>query len=85
VKFEQGAHLVGLPGHVPGLNRHPDPGRETAQTPVEQCGVGLQRRRQLQQDRPQFAAHSGHPLQQAADRLLRVAQSLDVGEESAGL
>ena len=51
VALQQRADLVGPPALVPRLDGDPGAGRELRQALAEQVGVGLQRRRQLQQDR----------------------------------
>jgi hypothetical protein len=58
---------------VPGLDRHPDPGREPAQALVEQPRGGPQVRRQLQQHRTEPVAEPGGRVEQPAHRFGRVA------------
>jgi hypothetical protein len=85
VRGEQVADLVVEPALVPGLDRDPHRGRERAQGLVQRRRVGLQGRRELEQHRAELAAEPAGALQQAADRLLGVAQAPDVGEVAAGL
>ena len=80
--LQQGADLVGPPGLVPRLDGHPDAGGELRQALAEQVGVGLQRGRELQQDRVELVPEPGRAPQQPADRLLGLAQPLDVRQEA---
>jgi len=70
---------------VPRLDRDPRARRELGEALAEELGVGFERGWQLQQDRVELVLEPGRPLHQPPDRLLRLAQPLDVGEEPAGL
>jgi AcrR family transcriptional regulator len=81
-------HLADLgrpPGRMPELSRHLHPGRETAQTAIEQHRVGPKGRRELQQYWPELVAQPASRVEQPGDRFLRLGQPLDVGEVAACL
>lgn len=67
------------------FDRDPDAGGEAAQALVEKGGVGVQRGRELEQDRAQSVAEPGGVAQQSVDRLRRVAQPFDVRQIAARL
>jgi hypothetical protein len=93
VRGQDAPDLVGPPGLVPGLDRDPRSllarrrGRrpELLQAGVQQVRVSLQRRRQLEQDRPELWPQARRRAEQPGHRPGRVAQPAHVGEVPAGL
>jgi hypothetical protein len=70
---------------VAGFDGDAGAGGEVGQAGVEEGGVGTEGGGQLEQHRAQAVAQAGGVGHQAVYRFLGVAETLDVGEEAAGL
>lgn len=75
------------PARMAKLDREAQPAAppQHRQEVVEPGQVQRQVRRQLEEDRAQLVAQAAGALQQSGNRLLRLAQPLEVGEEAAPL
>jgi hypothetical protein len=65
---------------MPELERRPDPRWKGADEGLEARDVGLERRRELEQDGPQLGPGDREHVPHGHDRLLTVPQPTDVGE-----